>query len=134
MAKKTKLLEKAIEKVRELPAEDRDTVAVAVLSMADETPVSLDDETRAAVNLPLAPVLLIRGFFQAGRLGGRRHQGEAHTASIASAPLALIVARLSEVQLTKSRLRQCTPGGFETFRSKLQPPQWLQILDKPHRW
>jgi len=47
----TKLLEKAIAKVRELPAEDQDTVAVAVLSMTgEETPVvHLDDETRAAV-------------------------------------------------------------------------------------
>ena len=45
----TKLLEKAIEKVRELPAADQDTVAVAVLSMTEETPVALDDETRAAI-------------------------------------------------------------------------------------
>jgi predicted transcriptional regulator len=45
----TKLLEKAIERVRELPAEDQDTVAVALLSMADESPVALDDETRAAI-------------------------------------------------------------------------------------
>ena len=47
----TKLLERAIAKVRELPAEDQDTVAVAVLSMTGEdTPVvHLDDETRAAV-------------------------------------------------------------------------------------
>ena len=45
----TKLLEKAIEKVRELPAEDQDTVAVAVLSMTEETPVALNDETRAAI-------------------------------------------------------------------------------------
>jgi predicted transcriptional regulator len=45
----TKLLEKAIEKVRELPAEDQDTVAVAVLSMTEETPVALDDENRVAI-------------------------------------------------------------------------------------
>ena len=45
----TKLLEKAIEKVRELPAADQDTVAVAVLSMTEETPVALDDETRVAI-------------------------------------------------------------------------------------
>jgi predicted transcriptional regulator len=45
----TKLLDKAIEKVRELPAEDQDMVAVAVLSMAEEKPVALDDETRAAI-------------------------------------------------------------------------------------
>jgi predicted transcriptional regulator len=47
----TKLLERAIAKVRELPAEDQDTVAVAVLSMTGEDlpVVQLDDETRAAV-------------------------------------------------------------------------------------
>ncbi len=47
----TKLLEKAIAKVRALPAEDQDTVAIAVLSMTgEETPVvHLDEETRAAV-------------------------------------------------------------------------------------
>jgi predicted transcriptional regulator len=45
----TQLLEKAIEKVRELPAEDQDTVAVAVLSMTEERPVVLDDETRVAI-------------------------------------------------------------------------------------
>lgn len=52
----TKLLEKAIAKVRELPAEDQDTFAVALLSMAGEdTPiVHLDDETRAAVREGLA--------------------------------------------------------------------------------
>ena len=49
MARMTKLLEKAIEKVRELPAEDQDTVAVAVLSMTEGTPVTLDDETRVAI-------------------------------------------------------------------------------------
>ena len=47
----TKLLERAIAKVRELPAEDQDAVAIAVLSMTgEETPlVHLDDDTRAAV-------------------------------------------------------------------------------------
>ena len=47
----TKLLEKAIAKVRSLPAEDQDTVAIAVLSMTGEvTPVvHLNKETRAAV-------------------------------------------------------------------------------------
>jgi predicted transcriptional regulator len=46
----TKLLEKAIAKARELPAEDQDAVAVAMLSMADESPVeALDEETRAAI-------------------------------------------------------------------------------------
>jgi predicted transcriptional regulator len=46
----TKLLEKAIEKVRALPAEDQDAVAVAVLSMTEEKPVALDAETRAAIH------------------------------------------------------------------------------------
>jgi predicted transcriptional regulator len=47
----TKLLDKAIAKVRELPAEDQDTIATAVLSLVGEdTPVvHLDEETRAAV-------------------------------------------------------------------------------------
>ena len=45
-----KLLEKAIAKARELSAEDQDAVAVAMLSMADETPVvALDEETQAAI-------------------------------------------------------------------------------------
>ena len=50
----TKLLEKAIAKVRELPAEDQD--ALALLSMAGEDAllVHLDDETRAAVREGLA--------------------------------------------------------------------------------
>ena len=47
----TKLLERAIARVRELPAEDQDTVAISVLSMTgEETPVvHLDEDTRAAV-------------------------------------------------------------------------------------
>ena len=46
----TKLLEKAIAKARELSAEDQDAVAVAMLSMAEETPVvALDEETRGAI-------------------------------------------------------------------------------------
>jgi predicted transcriptional regulator len=46
----TKLLEKAIAKVRELPAEDQDTVAVMVLSLAEEMPgIAIDDHTRAAI-------------------------------------------------------------------------------------
>ncbi len=46
----TKLFEKAIARVRALPAEDQDTVAVMVLSMTETTPVvALDDETRAAI-------------------------------------------------------------------------------------
>jgi predicted transcriptional regulator len=45
----TKLLEKAIETARKLPAEDQDAVAVAMLSMAEQKPITLDDETRAAI-------------------------------------------------------------------------------------
>jgi predicted transcriptional regulator len=52
----TKLLEQAIEKVRELPAEDQDALAIALLSLAGETipVVQLDDDTRAAVEEGLA--------------------------------------------------------------------------------
>ena len=50
----TKLLEKAIERVRELPAEDQDTVAIAVLSMAEEKPLALDDDAREAIAEGLA--------------------------------------------------------------------------------
>jgi predicted transcriptional regulator len=51
----TKLLEQAIAKVR-TPAEDQDTFAAALLSMAGEGMplVHLDDETRAAVREGLA--------------------------------------------------------------------------------
>src|SRR3954471_13551177 len=47
----TKLLEQAIAKVRELPPEDQDTFAAAILSMAgeDSPVVALDDETRTAI-------------------------------------------------------------------------------------
>jgi hypothetical protein len=47
----TKLLEEAIEKVRELPAKDQNNVALALLTLAGEdTPlIPLDDETRAAI-------------------------------------------------------------------------------------
>ena len=47
----TKLLEEAIEKVRELPAKDQDNLAMALLTLTGEdTPlVPLDDETRAAI-------------------------------------------------------------------------------------
>jgi predicted transcriptional regulator len=73
----TKLLEKAIAKVRELPAEDQDTFAVALLSMAGEdTPiVHLDDETRAAVREGLAQAE--RGEFVADEVvaeADRRHR------------------------------------------------------------
>ena len=51
----TKLLEKAIAKVRELPDDDQNAVAVAVLSMAEEAPiVEIDNETRAAIREGLA--------------------------------------------------------------------------------
>jgi predicted transcriptional regulator len=50
MAAMTKLLEKAIDKVRQLSPEDQDIVAAAVLSLAEEIPHrELDDETRAAI-------------------------------------------------------------------------------------
>jgi predicted transcriptional regulator len=47
----TKLLKRAIEKVRELPAEDQDALANALLSITGEETavVTLDDETRAAI-------------------------------------------------------------------------------------
>jgi predicted transcriptional regulator len=46
----TKLLEEAIARLRQLPAEDQDVVALAMLAMAHETPiVALDNETLAAV-------------------------------------------------------------------------------------
>ena len=52
----TKLLEQAIARVRELPAEDQDALATALLSLAGEPTevVHLDDETRAAVEEGLA--------------------------------------------------------------------------------
>ena len=47
----TKLLEQAIAKVRALPAEDQDTLAVVLLSMAacGSAMPPLDEETRAAI-------------------------------------------------------------------------------------
>jgi predicted transcriptional regulator len=56
MARMTKLLEKAIAKVREFPDEDQDAFALALLSMAgEETPIThLDEKTRAAVRDGLA--------------------------------------------------------------------------------
>jgi predicted transcriptional regulator len=52
----TKLLERAIEKVRELPARDQDAIANALLSITGEETavVHLDDETRAAIEEGLA--------------------------------------------------------------------------------
>lgn len=51
MGHMTKLLEKAIEKVREFPAEDQDALAHALLALAgEETPVvHLDEATRVAI-------------------------------------------------------------------------------------
>lgn len=51
MGDMTKLLEKAIEKLRELPAADQDALANALLAIAgEETPVvHLDAATRGAV-------------------------------------------------------------------------------------
>jgi predicted transcriptional regulator len=47
----TKLLDQAIARVRELPSEDQDAIAIALLSLAGESTavVNLDDDTRAAV-------------------------------------------------------------------------------------
>ena len=47
----TKLLEKAIAKARELPEEDQDAVAIAMLTITEQgSPLlPLDDETRAAI-------------------------------------------------------------------------------------
>jgi predicted transcriptional regulator len=56
MGAMTKLLEQAIEKIRELPAKDQDALANALLSIAGEETavVHLDDETRAAIEEGLA--------------------------------------------------------------------------------
>jgi predicted transcriptional regulator len=56
MGAMTKLLERAIERVRELPAQDQDALAHALLSITgEESPVvQLDEETRAAVEEGLA--------------------------------------------------------------------------------
>jgi predicted transcriptional regulator len=47
----TKLLERAIARIRELPDEDQDALALHLLAMADAgvSNVGLDDETRAAI-------------------------------------------------------------------------------------
>jgi hypothetical protein len=51
LAAMTKLLEKAIAKARELPEEDQDAVAIAMLTMTEQgSPIlPLDDEMRAAI-------------------------------------------------------------------------------------
>jgi hypothetical protein len=52
----TKLLEQAIAKVRTLPDDEQDALALAMLSMTDSdaAAVPLDDETRAAIREGLA--------------------------------------------------------------------------------
>jgi predicted transcriptional regulator len=47
----TKLLEKAIAKVRELPEDDQNAIALTILSMADAETADheIDEETRAAI-------------------------------------------------------------------------------------
>jgi hypothetical protein len=52
----TKLLEQAIAKVRTLPDEDQDALALALLSMTDSdaAAVPLGEETRAAIREGLA--------------------------------------------------------------------------------
>ena len=52
----TKLLDRAIARVRELPAEDQDALATALLALAGDTTdvVQLDADTRAAVEEGLA--------------------------------------------------------------------------------
>jgi predicted transcriptional regulator len=56
MGAMTKLLEQAIEKIRELPAKDQDALANALLSITGEETavVHLDDETRVAIEEGLA--------------------------------------------------------------------------------
>ena len=52
----TKPLEQAIARLRQLPEEAQDALAVALLSVAEDTAphVPLDDETRAAIHEGLA--------------------------------------------------------------------------------
>jgi predicted transcriptional regulator len=51
----TKLLDKAIARARQLPEEDQDTVALAMLAMADASPViGLDEEAGDAIREGLA--------------------------------------------------------------------------------
>ena len=48
----TKLLERAIAKIRELPEQDQDALGAMILALADEplqSVADLDDETRAAI-------------------------------------------------------------------------------------
>jgi predicted transcriptional regulator len=52
----TKLFERAIEKVRELPPQEQDALANALLSLTgeDTAVIHLDDETRTAIKEGLA--------------------------------------------------------------------------------
>jgi predicted transcriptional regulator len=51
----TKLLEQAIAKLRELPEQEQDALAVALLSVAGgHADIALDDETRTAIHEGLA--------------------------------------------------------------------------------
>jgi len=54
----TKLLEKAIERARSLPDEDQDALAMAMLTIAEDSALvePLDDETRAAIRRGLDEV------------------------------------------------------------------------------
>ena len=51
----TKLLEKAIERARELSDEEQDALALAILTIADDPAIDepLDEETRAAIRVGL---------------------------------------------------------------------------------
>ncbi len=45
----TKLLEQAIQQVRELPEAEQDALATLMITEAEQTPIELDDETCAAI-------------------------------------------------------------------------------------
>jgi predicted transcriptional regulator len=47
----TKLLEQALARIRELPEEDQDAIAAAIMSLAnsDASALPLDEQTRAAI-------------------------------------------------------------------------------------
>jgi hypothetical protein len=57
MRRMTKLLEKALDAVRQLPADDQDEIAramLALLGQGDELPVPLSSDERAAIELSRA--------------------------------------------------------------------------------
>jgi predicted transcriptional regulator len=56
MTAMTKLFEQAIARIRELPEEDQDAIALAIISMAnaDASALPLDEQTRAAIREGLA--------------------------------------------------------------------------------